>query len=123
MCRRLSSKFQNGRRWKMGNRITDREAGNSLVTKTNPQVIEFFDSLDRMLDGLERMSKGCRPLLNGERYITDKELAERLKVSQRVLYEHRIKGKIPYYQIGAKILYKESDIKKILEANYQKAYR
>ncbi|HHV85652.1 MAG TPA: helix-turn-helix domain-containing protein [Petrimonas sp.] len=106
----------------MNNRFSDNETG-GLITKKTPQIIEFFTSLDRMLDGLEQMSEGYRPLLNGERYLTDKELAERLKVSQRVLYEYRQNGKIPYYQIGAKILYKESDVEKMLESHYRKAYR
>ena len=106
----------------MNNRFMDQES-NSLITKSTPQIAEFFTSLDNMLNGLEQMSKEYRPLLNGERYLTDKELSERLKVSQRVLYEYRNSGKIPYYQIGAKILYKESDVEKMLESHYQKAYK
>ncbi|MDL2282126.1 helix-turn-helix domain-containing protein [Parabacteroides sp. OttesenSCG-928-G06] len=106
----------------MSNRFSNREA-NSLITKSHPQIIEFFSSLDRMLDGLERMSKDCKPVLNGERYITDKDLSERLKISRRALQEYRNDGKIPYYQIGAKILYRESDIKKVLETHYRKAYK
>lgn len=62
-------------------------------------------------------------MLNGERYITDKELSERLKISRRALQEYRNDGKIPYYQIGTKILYRESDVEKVLHANYRKAYR
>ena len=30
---------------------------------------------------------------------------------------------IPYIQLGGKILYRESDIQKILMANYREAYR
>ena len=32
-------------------------------------------------------------------------------------------GVIPYIQLGGKILYRESDIQKILMANYREAYR
>lgn len=95
---------------------------NSLITKLNPQVTAFFESIDHMLDGVEEMSKKARPTLNEERYITDRELSERLKISRRALQEYRSEGKIPYYQIGAKVLYKESDIEKMLKSSYRKPF-
>ena len=64
-----------------------------------------------------------KPVLNGERFLTDAELSERLKLSRRTLQEYRSNGKITYYQIGTKILYKESDIEKLLNDNRQEAYQ
>ena len=58
-----------------------------------------------------------------ERYITDKELAQWLKISRRTLQEYRNNGMLPYYQLGGKILYKESDVEKLLEDNYRKAFQ
>ena len=107
----------------MGNRISDNEAGNSLITKDSPMIIAFLASLDHMLEGLGKMRSESRPMLNGERFLSDKELSERLNISRRALQEYRHDGKIAYYQIGAKILYKESDVKKMLEANYREAYK
>lgn len=98
------------------------ENQNSLITRTTPQISAFFESLDRMLDKVEILAKKSRPTLNGERYLTDKELSERLKISRRALQEYRNEGKIPYYQIGAKVLYKESDIEKILKDSYRKIF-
>ena len=63
------------------------------------------------------------PSLNGERYMTDTELAEMLKLSKRTLLEYRNSGKIPYYQIGGKILYRESDIERLLAENHKDAFR
>lgn len=80
------------------------------------------DGLDFPLNGVEEMAKKTRPTLNGERYITDNELSERLKISRRALQDYRSEGKIPYYQIGAKVLYKESDIEKILKSSYRKPF-
>ena len=45
---------------------------NELITSNNERVASFFKSLDRMLDGIERLVKNCKPTLNGERYLTDK---------------------------------------------------
>lgn len=98
------------------------KSDNSLIIKLNPQVTDFFESIDRMLDGVEEMAKKARPTLNGERYITDRELSKRLKISRRALQEYRSEGKIPYYQIGAKVLYKESDIEKMLKFSYRKPF-
>ena len=39
------------------------------------------------------------------------------------LQDYRNNGVIPYIQLGGKILYRESDIQKILMANYREAYR
>lgn len=44
-------------------------------------------SLDRMLSGVERMAADYRPMLGGERFLTDKEVAARLKISRRTLQD------------------------------------
>jgi len=46
-----------------------------------------------------------------------------LKISRRTLQEYRNNGMLPYYQLGGKILYKESDVEKLLEDNYRKAFQ
>ena len=56
-----------------------------IVTKEDVQIVGFLDSLDRMLDGLETLVENYKPPLNGETYLTDKEVSERLKISRRTL--------------------------------------
>lgn len=104
----------------MKNKNTENQ--NSLFTRTTPQITAFFESIDRMLDKVEMLAKKCRPTLNGDRYLTDMELSERLKISRRTLQYYRREGRIPYYQIGTKILYKESDIEKMLKDSYRKLF-
>ena len=96
---------------------------NELITEKNERVGRFMDSLERMLKGMERLAAGCRPVLNGERYLTDKELSARLKVSRRTLQDYRNEGRIPYILLGGKILYRESDIERMLEEGYRGAYQ
>ena len=92
---------------------------NNLITKDHEAVKFFFLSLEQMLDGIENMVNNCKPSLRGERFLTDKEVSEKLKVSRRTLQEYRTEGKIAYYQLGGgKILYRESDIEKMLNDNY-----
>ena len=60
-------------------------------------------------------------LLNGERYLTDKEVGARLKVSRRTLQDYRNAGRIPYILLGGKLLYRESDIERLLMEGYRPA--
>ena len=96
---------------------------NELITEKNGWVTHFMESLEQMTEGIEHLATNCRPLLNGEHYLTDKELSARLKVSRRTLQGYRNEGRLPYIQLGGKILYKESDIEKILEVGYREAFR
>lgn len=94
-----------------------------MITKNHTLVAEFGDSLDRLLDGIENFMAKSRPTLGGERFLTDREVSARLKVSRRTLQDYRNNGIIAYYQLGGKILYKESDIERMLAANYREAFR
>lgn len=96
---------------------------NDLITKESELVAGFFKRLERMLRLINELALNYRPVLKGERYLSDKEVSERLKVSRRTLQDYRNGRKIPYYQIGGKILYWESDIEKLLEENHTKALR
>ncbi len=96
---------------------------NELITKNNEQVTHFMKSLERMTEGIEHLATNSRPLLNGEHYLTDKEVSARLKVSRRTLQDYRNEGRLPYIQLGGKILYRESDIERMLEVGYREAFR
>lgn len=94
-----------------------------MITKNHALVAEFGNSLDRLLDGIENFMANSRPTLGGERFLTDREVSARLKVSRRTLQDYRNNGIIAYYQLGGKILYKESDIERMLAANYREAFK
>lgn len=96
---------------------------NELMTKNNEWIIHFMGSIDRMLDSFERMTANYHPTLGVERFFTDKEVAARLKVSRRTLQDYRNEGRTPYIQLGGKILYRESDIERMLADGYRSAYR
>jgi excisionase family DNA binding protein len=95
----------------------------NFVTKDNERVKSFFKVLDRMLDKIERSLTNSKPTLNGERFLTDKEVYQRLRVSRSTLQEWRYSGQIPYIQIGGKILFRESDIQAMLDKNLRKAFK
>ena len=55
--------------------------------------------------------------------LTDSELSVMLKISRRTLQEYRNEGKLPYIRLGGKVLYRESDIERMLQDGYRKAGR
>lgn len=94
-----------------------------IITKENERVTRLFSSLDRMLSGIERLVAGHRPTLGGERFLTDKEVSMRLKVSRRTLQDWRTNGQIAYITLGGKVLYAESDIQAMLEKYHRKTWQ
>lgn len=96
---------------------------NELMTHDHEMIKAIHQRLEYAIKKFNMIVGEFKPVLNGERFLTDAELSERLKLSRRTLQEYRSNGKITYYQIGTKILYKESDIEKLLNDNRQEAYQ
>ncbi len=88
---------------------------NYFIDKSDPQVAELFKRMEKAGKTLDKLEASIRPVFNGQRFITDTELAAHLKVSRRTLQEYRSAGIIPYYLICGKVLYKESEIQQLLE--------
>lgn len=84
------------------------------------------DDMQVVLSALKGVSKRIKevaqthkPLFAGELFLTGKEVCERLYISPRTLQDYRDRKIIPYTQFAGKILYKASDLEKILEENYK----
>lgn len=90
-----------------------------LLTKESPEIIRFFQDIEYLTRFLDSEQDRYRPVLNGERYITEAELAELLKITRRTLIEHRTTGLFPYYRLGGS---KENDIIKLLNENRLEAF-
>ena len=93
----------------------------NVMTADNERIASALYALRKGAKEVSQLSQNYRPPLNGERYMTDKEVIARLKVSRRTLQEYRTERKIPYIVFGGKVLYRESDIEKMLAENYRKA--
>jgi excisionase family DNA binding protein len=97
---------------------------NQLITKENNERVKgFFLSLDRLSAAMEKLFTSRKPTLHGESYYTDEELSKKLKLSRRSLQDYRNEGRIPYIKLGGKILYRSSDIEKLLEEGYRDKFR
>ena len=80
-------------------------------------------AIQNMLKGSKWLSaflESYRPPLDGEHYLTDKEVAEMLRVSRRTLQEYRNNRMLPFILLAGKVLYPESGLRELLGANYLK---
>ena len=93
------------------------------ITRDNEKVALLLEKMNRLMENMESLAENYKPVWGGERFLTDKELSAMLKISRRSLQDYRNEGRIPYIQLGGKILYRESDIEQILKNGYRKAYR
>ena len=91
------------------------EMGQQVLNKDSNEVKRFIEAMEGISKMLDANSLIYRPIL--DRYITEQELSKALKITKRTLIEYRMNGKLPYYKIGGKILYKEQEIIEILERN------
>ena len=68
---------------------------------------------------IKEVAQTHKPLFGGEHFLTGKEVCDRLYISPRTLQDYRDRGIIPYTQFAGKILYKASDLEKMLKDNYR----
>ena len=68
---------------------------------------------------IKKVAQTHKPLFGGEHFLTGKEVCERLYISPRTLQDYRDKRLIPYMQFVGKILYKASNLEKMLEEKYK----
>ena len=100
--------------------LNNKLMSNQLLThENNERIKSFFLSLDGLSSAMERLFSKYKPMLNGEHFYTDNELSKKLKLSRRSLQDYRNDGRIPHIKLGGKILYRSSDIEKLLENEYR----
>ena len=93
-----------------------------MLLYTNQDNQELLQALSNALPYIEHVLKTHKPLFDGERYLTSEELCSILKVSKRTLQDYRSNGILPFIQLPGKVLFRESDIKKVLEERLRLAY-
>lgn len=86
-----------------------------ILDKKSTEIASFFTDLDELLDTIGQALKNRTPHLNGEKFLSNRDVCRMLHVSSRTLQDWRDTGKIPFIQIKGKILYRESEIVKLLK--------
>ena len=94
-----------------------------ILNKKSEEIVSFLNVLDESLDSIKLELTIRRPHLKGEKYLTNNDVSKLLNISTRSLQDWRDNGVLGYIQISGKILYRQSDILKLLEDNYEKSWR
>ena len=93
-----------------------------ILTINDELIAGTLESLRKASRKADALMDSYKPVLHGERLMTDGELAETLRVSSRALRDYRNEGILPYIRMKGNILYRESDVERVLKANEHKAF-
>ena len=96
---------------------------NNVITMDTEDVTMLLQNVQKNSKWLSAFLESYSPPLDGERYLTDKEVAELLRVSRRTLQEYRNNRVLPFILLGGKVLYPESGLREVLETNYRRPIR
>ena len=85
-----------------------------ILTVNDNVIAETLESLRKANRKANALMESYKPVLHGERLMTDGELATAPRVSPRALRDYRNEGILPYIRIKGNILYRESDVERVL---------
>lgn len=86
-----------------------------ILDNKSSQMVSFFTALDELSATIKQVLQNRTPHLNGEKYLTNREVCQLLHISSRTLQNWRDTGKISFIRLKGKILYLESEIVKLLK--------
>lgn len=78
-----------------------------------------LSALEGMNRRIKEVAQTHKPLFGGEHFLTGKDVCERLYISPRTLQDYRDRRIIPYTHFAGKILYKVSDLERLLEDSHK----
>lgn len=93
---------------------------NDVFTMEDEPIASVMQDMRKGSKWLSAFLESYRPPLDGERYLTDSEVSELLRVSRRTLQEYRNNRVLPFILLGGKVLYPETGLREVLEENYRK---
>ncbi|WP_455069269.1 helix-turn-helix domain-containing protein [Prevotella nigrescens] len=91
-----------------------------ILTLHDDIIAQTLEHLQQTRRKIQKLAEEYHPTFSGERLLTDAELAEYLKVTRRTLQQYRSQRLMPYILLKGRVLYKESDIERMLEKYCQK---
>jgi excisionase family DNA binding protein len=81
-------------------------------------AIAFNKRLGDLLAAVKKAMANQSSTIGGERYLTSREVCELLNINAGTLQQYRNDYRIGYVKLSRKILFRESDIVRVLNENY-----
>lgn len=93
-----------------------------IINKNHPRIVAAREKSKQAFDSLTALRKSHHIIIDGISFLNDKEVAALLRVTRRTVQNYRDSGIIPYYMIGGKCLYAETDVRRLIDSNYHPRY-
>lgn len=94
-----------------------------IINCKSNDIILFIENVDKLLDLIKETFENNLSALDRERFLTNNDVSNMLHISQRTLQDWRDTRKVAYIQISGKVLYKESDVRRLLEDHYYNDFK
>ncbi|NDV96437.1 DNA-binding protein [Dysgonomonas sp. 521] len=95
---------------------------NDILDNNSPEIRDIFSAIEKAGENISFHIREQKPSLSGELFLDNREACKLLRLSSRTLQDYRDRGLVAFYKLEGKILYKLSDIRKMLEQNYFDAW-
>ncbi|WP_336070311.1 helix-turn-helix domain-containing protein [Mesoflavibacter sp. CH_XMU1404-2] len=82
------------------------------------QYDELLKKIDEVKTSLDKKQKNPKDI-----FVDNQEFLQLMNISKRTAQTWRDQGVVSFSQIGSKIYYRMSDVEKLLEKNYRKAFK
>ncbi|OYX27691.1 MAG: DNA-binding protein [Flavobacteriales bacterium 32-35-8] len=90
------------------------------IGDSNEDMLALIEAVVGIKKEMLYIRENFHPLLKGEIYLSGEQVCQMLHISKRTLQQYRDDGLLPFIKLERKILFRESDIIKVLEDNYQR---
>ena len=94
----------------------------NIINANSDEIKDILSAIEEATTNLELGMEALSSSANQDRYLNNNQVCEMLHISQRTLQDYRDKGRISFYKLEGKILYKYSDIGNMLNSNYYRAW-
>jgi len=88
------------------------------VILSKNQYNELLKKIDEVKTSLDEKQKYPKDV-----FVDNQEFLQLMNISKRTAQTWRDEGVVSFSQIGSKIYYRMSDVEKLLEKNYNKAFK
>lgn len=96
---------------------------NDILDSRSSEILELFHNIEKININITNYSDAHKPMVSNTPFLGNKDICKLLQLSPRTLQYYRDKRLIPFYKLEGKILYKMTDIQRMLENNYYDAWK
>jgi hypothetical protein len=96
---------------------------NDILDSRSSEILEFFYTIEKIDTNINNHTDANQSKESESIFLGNRDVCKLLQLSPRTLQDYRDKRLIAFYKLEGKILYKMSDIRKMLENNYYDAWK